>query len=303
MSKRFNGKSLFFIAVLICIICVVNASPSYAAASKPLTANDKGLVASAIWISNAVGQKILDAGGNAIDAAAAVGYALAVVHPSVGNIGGGGFALIQLASGDVEALDFRETAPAALHRLSYVLTEDPDYIPGDITTYKQRRYICKCADCITTDTGSRDIGAASSVGYLAAGVPGSPAGLNEMVFKYGSGNVTIQEIIQPAIDLAEHGFPLTAGVASGLTSSRANFNHFDGTKKYFTKDKSGNGSFAAGDIFKQPELAETLKRIQAKPTSADGYGFYEGITADMIVADMPKYLHLAQQCKIGRAHV
>ncbi|MCL1875917.1 MAG: gamma-glutamyltransferase [Synergistaceae bacterium] len=271
MSKKF---SRIYIAVLICIFCASLASSAFATASRVIPGKESGLVVTMNWMADAAGQKILDMGGNAIDAAAAVGYALAVVEPSVGNIGGGGFALIYLKDkGEIEALDFRETAPSAMHRLSFVATDSADFDINDLSTYQARRYI-------NPITG-RNHGNASSFGYLASGVPGSPAGFCEMVAKYGSGKVTIAQIMEPAIQLAEKGHPLMAN----RSIAAANFD-FDGTKKHFSKD---GVNYQAGEIFKQPALAETLKRIAAKPTSADGYGFYEGATADFIVADVLKY--------------
>ena len=285
MSKKFQGKSILYIAILICALCVSFASPVFAAASKPLTANEKGIVVSTNWIADAAGQKILDDGGNAIDAAAAVGFALAVVHPVAGNIGGGGFAIIHLASGDTLALDYREMAPAAAHKFTYVNTDLASFDANDPNTYVARVYYYpdrNAADYPKTPSTSR-AGNASMYGYLSSGVPGAVAGLTEMVEKYGS--LPLKVIMQPAIDLAEKGFPLTVGTADSLNSNRTAFNYYDGSRKYFTKDGNGGGSFAEGDLFKQPVLAETLKRIAENGRD----GFYKGTTADLIVADMKKY--------------
>jgi gamma-glutamyltranspeptidase/glutathione hydrolase len=233
-----------------------------AAASKPEIGKESGMAVSTHWIADAVGQQILDNGGNAIDAAAAVGYALAVVHPTAGNIGGGGFAVIHLADGRNLTLDFREMAPATASREMYV----------DETGKAPRQY---------KDKDGKDLGPESLWGYKAAGVPGSVAGFNEMVAKYGK--KSLAEIIDPAIKLAENGFSLTAGGASSLNSNAENFKHFEGSAKYFTKPDGSE--YKTGELFVQKDLAETLKRIAKEGSD----GFYKGKTAELIVADMPKY--------------
>ena len=274
MSKRFNGKILFcFIAVLILIAFV---TPVFAAAEKPTPGKPYGLVTSTNWRADAVGHMILEMGGNAIDAAAAVGYALAVVHPTAGNLGGGGFAVIHLASGDNYALDFREKAPEGAYRLMYVDTNHVSFDVNNPATYRARNFIYP-------DTGT-SAGAASLNGYLASGVPGTVAGLNEMVERFGSG-MKLSEIIKPSINLAWNGFNLTPGTALSIQNNQATFNHYAGSRKYFTKDGNGGGTFVAGDLFKQQDLARTLMRISDAGTD----GFYKGLTADLIVADMPKY--------------
>ena len=296
MSKRLNGKCLFFIAVLVFVFSVSSVSPAFAAADKPILGKPYGLVRSTNWRADEVGHKILAAGGNAIDAAAAVGYALAVVHPTAGNLGGGGFAVIHLANGESYALDFREMAPSGAFREMYIvpnnyikpwdsmswseIMSDPaNGIDWDVpSTYRARRFYYP-------DTPTTNAGSSSLNGYLAAGVPGTVAGLNEMVRRFGSGNVTLADILRPSINMAWNGFSLTPGTASSIQGSQSTFNRYAGSRKYFTKNGNGGETFAAGDVFKQQDLAKTLQRIADQGSD----GFYKGLTADLIVADMPKY--------------
>ncbi|GHV40971.1 gamma-glutamyltransferase [Synergistales bacterium] len=260
--KRFGSFSIVLLLVALLVVPV----GAYAAADKPVVGNANGLAVSTNWMADAVAQKILDEGGNAIDAAAALGYALAVVHPTAGNIGGGGFAVIHLANGTNTTIDFREMAPAAAYREMYIDPTD---------SKKARMY---------TAADGTVLGEESLFGYKAAGVPGSVAGFNYMVEKYGVKKLS--EVIDPAVRLAQNGFNLTAGTASSLNNYEYNkkyFMHFAGSKKYFTK--ADGTEFKAGELFKQSDLAETLKRIQRSGND----GFYKGKTAELIVADMPKY--------------
>lgn len=192
-----------------------------------------------------VGQKILAKGGNALDAAVAVQYALAVVFPVAGNLGGGGFMVMRRKDGNVLSLDYREKAPAAATRDMY-LDANKNVIP-DLSLY----------------------------GHLAAGVPGSVAGIFESHAKLGK--LPMKTLIQPAIDLAENGFPLTAKDAAMLNNARTMFKKYNTVGNAFIAD-----TFIAGKLFKQPDLARTLRLIRDKGKS----GFYEGETADKIVAEM-----------------
>jgi gamma-glutamyltranspeptidase/glutathione hydrolase len=258
--KRFDS---FSVCLLLVALLVVPAVGAYAAADKPVVGSENGMAVSTNWMADAVAQKILDEGGNAIDAAAALGYALAVVHPTAGNIGGGGFAVIHLANGTDTTIDFREMAPGKAYREMYI-------DPTDST--KARQYV-------TAD--GTVLGPESLYGYKAAGIPGSVAGFNYMVEKYGVKKLS--DVIAPAISLAQNGFNLTAGTAASLNGSAKVFSYFAGSKKYFTK--ADGAPFKTGELFKQPDLAETLKRIQRDGNN----GFYKGKTAELIVADMPKY--------------
>jgi gamma-glutamyltranspeptidase / glutathione hydrolase len=174
------------------------------------------------------GVEILRKGGNAVDAAVATGFALAVVHPSAGNIGGGGFLLMRLANGESHFLDFRETAPAAASAGMY-LDKSGNVIPD-----------------------------ASIIGYRAIGVPGSVAGLVTAQKKWGK--LSLREDMVPAIRLASKGFALSAEESKEL--GEKNLALFPETHRTFQR----NGDyFKAGEVFKQPDLARTLERIAANP--------------------------------------
>lgn len=209
-----------------------------------------GLVVTSHPQATEVGQNILENGGNAIDAAVAVGYALAVTHPAAGNIGGGGFALIHLKNGETVALDFREKAPLKSHRDMY-LDENKEVIPF-----------------------------ASTVGYLAAGVPGTVKGMSAMLDKYGT--MKLGDLIAPSVKLAEEGFTLTDRQEETMADARENFLKFKSSTKYFLK--SDKSTYKSGEKLVQKDLAKTLKLIQKDGPSA----FYEGKIADLIEADMKK---------------
>lgn len=207
-----------------------------------------GMVVSAHPEASKVGVAILKQGGNAIDAAVAVEFALAVVYPNAGNIGGGGFMVYRASSGAVSALDFRETAPSKASRDMY-LDKEGDPV-SDLSQY----------------------------GSLAAGVPGSVAGMVEAHTKYGK--LAWRKLIEPAIQLASQGFHITAMQASELNKHHSDFIKYNSKQTAFTsKDE-----WQPGDVLKQPELARTLILIRDKGRS----GFYEGITAKRIVAEIGK---------------
>lgn len=222
------------------------------AASYPPTRDTTGtgLAMTSNAYATAIGKSVLDKGGNAIDAAVAVGYALAVVHPSAGNIGGGGFAVIHLASGKDVVLDFREKAPIKATRDMYL------------------------------DKKGNVIANASTLGYLAAGVPGTVKGMSAMLDKYGT--KSLSELMQPAINLAENGFVLTDRQGETMAAVKNDFAKFASSRKYFLK-KDGT-SYKGGDVFVQKDLAKTLRLIQKEGESA----FYKGKIADLIAADMSK---------------
>ena len=195
-----------------------------------------------------VGLSVLKHGGNAIDAAVAVGFALAVTHPSAGNLGGGGFMLIHLADGRATFIDFRERAPALANSNMYL---DSNGQP-------------------TKD---------SDIGYRASGVPGTPRGLELAQRKYGV--KAWRELIEPAWQLASKGFVVSHGLAEQLKakSNRNRLNQFADSRRIFLRD---GGAYELGEVFKQPELAQTLERLM-KFGAKD---FYEGKTAHLIAADM-----------------
>jgi gamma-glutamyltranspeptidase / glutathione hydrolase len=193
------------------------------------------------------GLKILQAGGNAVDAAVAVGFALAVVYPDAGNLGGGGFMMLRLANGESHFIDFREEAPLRATANMY-LDGDGKIIPD-----------------------------ASTVGYLAAGVPGTVAGLVEAERRFGK--LTLQQVMDPAIEFAEKGYVLSAGEAAMLHDPV--LSKFPESRRIFQR----NGNFyQAGEIFKQPELARTLTRIEHDPES-----FYHGALASELAQAIHKY--------------
>ncbi len=205
---------------------------------------ENGIVVSVSEIASQTGVEILKKGGNAVDVAVAVGFTLAVTHPAAGNLGGGGFMVIHLADGKNTTIDFREKAPSKALRDMY-LDENGDYIP-----------------------------ALSREGATSVGVPGSVAGLIYALDKYGT--LSLEEVIQPAINLAENGFPLFWNLAQSINYYNEQFKKYPSSKKIFTKDGE---PLEAGSIFIQSDLAETLKRIK----ETHGKDFYEGETAEHFV--------------------
>ena len=212
-------------------------------------AGNNGAVVCAHPLAAQVGVDILRQGGNAIDAAIATQLVLAVVYPGAGNIGGGGFMVARMSDGKTIALDFRETAPAAA-------TED--------------MYINK-------KTGKANANLSQN-GHLAAGVPGTVAGIFASM-KYAK--LPFKTLIQPAIDIAEKGFVLSEREANSLDSTKKAFDRNNTTLPVFIKKK---GWWKAGDTLIQKDLANTLKRIRDQGAK----GFYEGETAKLIVNEMER---------------
>jgi len=205
----------------------------------------QGMVVSAEKLASEIGRDILKKGGNAVDAATAVNFALAVTYPQAGNLGGGGFMVIHLAQGDNISLDFREVAPRKAKQ--------------DMLLDRKGNY-------------NSDKARASA---LAAGVPGTVDGMLTALERYG--NLPIDIVLEPAIKLAREGYKLTAYQAKILNSYLDEFNKYESTRKYFTPADAD--SFKTGDIFAQNDLAETIQRI----ASFGKNGFYSGQTADQIV--------------------
>jgi gamma-glutamyltranspeptidase/glutathione hydrolase len=200
-------------------------------------------------LGSQAGVAILRRGGNAIDAAVAVAFALAVVEPAAGNIGGGGFMLVRLADGRASFLDYREVAPARATRDMYIKDGKLD------------------AD-------------ASTLGPRSVAVPGTVAGLALALKTFGT--MKLAEVMAPAIRLAEEGFPVSAKLAREFDEEQKNLQRFAMSKRIFLRDGK---MFAQGEIFKQPELAATLRRI-AKNGAEE---FYRGETARTITSDMEEY--------------
>jgi gamma-glutamyltranspeptidase / glutathione hydrolase len=239
VSGRFGN----FCILIACLWPVMAASIADAASMRPVAA-EHGMVVSAQHLATDVGVNVLRRGGNAIDAAVAVGYALAVVYPAAGNLGGGGFMTIRFADGKKTFLDFREKAPNAATRDMY-LDKDGKIVDG-----------------------------LSTVGWLAVGVPGSVSGLEYARKKYGT--MTRSALITPAIDLAEDGFVLDQGDVDMLATATDDFRKFPSTGAIFLH----NGEpFVAGQKLVQRDLADTLRLIRSRGAE----GFYEGRTARAIV--------------------
>jgi gamma-glutamyltranspeptidase / glutathione hydrolase len=220
---RFPHRSL--IAVLL--VGLVSAASTCLGSTHPELA-EHAMVVSVHQIASRVGVEILQAGGNAVDAAVATGFALAVVHSPAGNIGGGGFMLIRMADGKTHFLDYREKAPAAATRDMYL------------------------------DANGNVIEGASEIGYKSIGVPGSVAGMVYAEQKYGK--LTLKQVMAPAIKLARDGYPLTWEEAQDFHD--AYLAKFPESHRVF--QRSGD-YYKAGEIFQQPDLARTLERIAANP--------------------------------------
>ena len=226
------------------ILVLITVSPilSYIS-SDAVGAN--GMVVSSKIDASKIGIDILKKGGNAIDAAVAVGFALSVTHSGAGNLGGGGFAVIRLADGTVTTIDFRETAPLLSKKEMY-LDENGNVIPG-----------------------------LSWSSSLSAGVPGTVAGLGYIHEKYGS--MSWETLVYPSVFLAKYGFELDYHSVSVLNSPKykSKLSYDKESKKIFTKDNN----FKIGDIFIQEDLSNTLSRI-----AKYGYKeFYYGETSDLII--------------------
>ena len=210
---------------------------------------ENGMVVSTSRHASQVGVDILKEGGNAVDAAVAVGFALAVTSSSNGNIGGGGFMVSKLSSGKIFTLDYREMAPSNAERDMYLDTDK------NIIKDKSRKT------------------------HFASGVPGSVDGLLKAWRDYGSGNISRVQLLAPAISLAEEGFNLSEYEADRFNNNKDRLSQHSETKRIFTRD---DREWKEGDIFVQKDLANTLKRISNEGRD----GFYKGKTAQLIVEEM-----------------
>src|SRR5467141_4031357 len=208
-----------------------------------------GMVATDEPLASQAGVEILKRGGNAVDAAVATAFALAVVEPAAGNIGGGGFMLIRLANGKTTFLDYREVAPSKATRDMYIGKD-----------------------------GKLDE-EASVIGYKSIAVPGTVAGLTLALKTYGS--MKLADVLAPAIRLAENGFPISKRLASEFEEEHAALQRFAVSRRIFLNDGK---MFQPGDTLRQPELAATLKRIARNGAAA----FYRGETARALVDDMSR---------------
>lgn len=245
-------RSIFYLFTLIILLVScsgsrsVNINPFQYAIQKKGTGTN-GAVVSAHPLASQTGLAMLKQGGNAVDAAIATQLALAVVYPAAGNIGGGGFTVIRLANGQTVTIDYREKAPGKAHRDMYLDEQ------GNAQTNLSQN------------------------GHLAAGVPGAVAGIFKSL-PYAK--LPFKKLIQPAIDLAEKGYVITAAEARSLNHSQNDFIKYNTVTPVFVKP----GGWKEGDTLVQKDLANTLKRIRDNGQK----GFYEGETARLIVEEMKR---------------
>jgi gamma-glutamyltranspeptidase/glutathione hydrolase len=246
-SRLFHNRRAAPAAAVILFIFVFT-QPCAGIAANTIVGTDvtvpNAVVVSADSIASAVGNQVLLDGGNAIDAAVAVGFALAVTLPRAGNIGGGGFMLIRLSGGQEKFIDYREKAPGGTHRDMF-LGKDGEVIE-DLST----------------------------VGHLAAGVPGTVYGLAYAHEAYGT--LPWERLVEPAVRLARKGFVVSPSLARSLDTRRTRLDKFDETRRIFVAPEH-----RAGDRIIQLDLAATLERI-----AADWTDFYKGETARLIVEEM-----------------
>jgi gamma-glutamyltranspeptidase/glutathione hydrolase len=226
----------------------------FAASQREAVRGKQAMVASQHALASQIGVDVMKKGGNAVDAAIAVAIALAVVYPEAGNLGGGGFMLVRFKDGKTTAIDYREMAPGAANRNIFV-DDKNELIKGE---------------------GS------STIGYRAAGVPGTPAGLDFAFQKYGSKKLTWAELIEPSRKLAQDGYILSNRLANLFKSYKESLEKYADSKRIFLK---GGEFYEEGDNFKQPELAQTLARMQKFGAKE----FYTGETAKLIAADMKQH--------------
>ena len=250
MSHKLKAPFSFLLISAFLLSCLPFASRASAAWREPVRGRH-AMVASQHTIASQIGVDIMKKGGNAVDAAIAVGLALAVVYPEAGNIGGGGFMLIRDKDGNAHAIDYREMAPKAASRDMF-LSKNGALIKGE---------------------GS------STVGYRASGVPGTLAGFEMAFKKYGSGKVSWSDLVEPARLLAQNGYVLSYRLAELFKSYKGNLSKYSESDRIFL---NGGKYYDEGDLFKQPDLAATMGRI-AKGGAAE---FYTGLTARLIADEM-----------------
>lgn len=207
-----------------------------------------GMVVSSFPLASEAGIEILQKGGNAVDAAVATGLALAVVHPAAGNIGGGGFMIIVTSRGKATAIDFREKAPLSAHRNMFL------------------------------DANGRYIRDSNHEGYRSVGVPGTVAGFDLALKKFGK--MTWREVTNTPIRLAEEGFVLSRSMGEDFRELKKEFLLYPASARIFLK--ADTIPYKEGELWRQPDLAQSLKRIQEKGRD----GFYRGVTARLIAEDM-----------------
>jgi gamma-glutamyltranspeptidase/glutathione hydrolase len=237
-------------ALLAAATAALLAATALQGASRDPVRARHAMVGSTDEHASRAGLDILRAGGNAVDAAVAVGFALAVTHPAAGNLGGGGFMLIRLADGRQTVIDYRETAPARAHRDMFL------------------------------DERGEPVASRSRVGPLAAGVPGSVAGLALAQRRYGT--LPLARVMAPAIALARDGFEVSWALSESLRDARPLLGRFPESARVFLRPDGTEPQ--PGDRLAQPDLARTLERIASEGPG----GFYTGPTADLIAAEMER---------------
>ncbi len=245
-----NIKAILIFTVISILIFACSSSNSVKKESV-----GQGMVVSAHPEASKIGAEVMKRGGNAVDAACATEFALAVTYPVAGNIGGGGFMVIRMNDGKTYTLDYREKAPLRGHRDMYL------------------------------DDEGKVIKELSLDSHLAVGVPGTVDGIIRAHTRFGK--LAFRDVIQPAIDLARNGFPITAKQAGRLNSYKESFLKMNDHKVVFVKDDL----WKEGDILKQPELAHTLELIRDKGRD----GFYKGETAEALTEQMKKHKGLITQ--------
>ena len=243
MLRTRPPRHLLALTVAVAAICL---PASVHAQSGETVRSSGGMVSSQQWIASQAGADVLAAGGNAVDAAIATGFALAVTHPSAGNIGGGGFMVIRFPNGQSTAIDFREKAPLASHPDMW-LDEN-----GEYSSQKHHR------------------------GHLAVGVPGTVAGFDKAHRLYGRADW--EALVDPAVDLAADGFELSEAL-SGSIGRFAERSQYPATVAAFSR---GGSAYSEGDTWRQADLARSLERIRDDRRD----GFYRGETARLIVEEM-----------------
>ena len=251
IKSLFNAVSISFFLVLSSFsLASEKAIIDPSARFHPLV-SDRGMVVSQEMLASQVGADILARGGNAVDAAVATGFALAVTLPRAGNLGGGGFMLVHLAAENkTVAIDYREMAPASASRDMFLDAE------GDVDN-KKARYSMQ-----------------------SSGVPGTVAGLLHALDSYGT--MSLKQVLQPAIELAANGFKVSMDLSSSLQARQETMHKNPASREYFYK--ADGAGYEYGETLVQKHLAATLQRIAKKGRS----GFYQGKTAQLIVAEMQR---------------
>ncbi|HRJ14087.1 MAG TPA: gamma-glutamyltransferase [Saprospiraceae bacterium] len=241
------ARLLLVFTLLAQVAWAQRALPGSVYSATKTAESQRGMVVAPHPLASAAGVEILKQGGNAIDAAVAVQWVMAVVYPRAGNVGGGGFMVIRLKDGATAAIDYREKAPLAAHRDMYL------------------------------DSLGQVMPRLSQDGHLAAGVPGTPAGLLEVHRKYG--RLPMAQLMARAIEYADKGFSISEGEAARLNSFQEAYRKQNTAPTVFIKDQ-----WKAGDRLVQKDLAAVLKRIRKQGAA----GFYEGKTADLIAQEMQR---------------